>query len=313
MPEPQILPQLTGDRLFITDGGLETTLMFHHGIDLPCFAAFPLLDDIAGRALLRRYHEPFIALAAAHGAGLIVDTATWRASPDWGSALGYSGRQLDAVNRDAVALAEEIRASAAARGVPTVVSGTVGPRGDGYVPGDRMTAREAETYHGVQLASFAATSADMACAFTLNYVDEAVGIVRAARAEGLPVALSFTVETDGRLPDGTSLRDAVERVDAETDGGAAYFMVNCAHPEHIEPALDAEGAWRERIVGLRANASRMSHAELDEAEELDDGDPVELGEQYRELRARLPAVNVVGGCCGTDDRHVAQICAAWPG
>jgi len=176
-----------------------------------------------------------------------------------------------------------------------------------------MSAREAEAYHGVQLASFAATPADMVCAFTLNYVDEAVGIVRAARAEDLPVALSFTVETDGRLPDGTALRAAVERVDAETDGGAAYFMVNCAHPEHIEPALADEGPWLGRIVGLRANASRMSHAELDESEELDDGDPVELGEQYRDLRAKLPAVQVVGGCCGTDSRHVAQICAAWPG
>jgi len=308
----QILPQLTADRLFITDGGLETTLIFEHGIDLPHFAAFALLDDIAGRALLRRYYDPFIALAAAHGTGLVVDTATWRANPDWGAVLGYPAARLDEVNRDAVALAEEVREAAHARGVPAVVSGTIGPRGDGYVPGARMSPREAEGYHGVQIASFAGTSADMVTALTLNYPEEAVGIVRAARAEGLPVAVSFTVETDGRLPDGTSLRDAVERVDAETDGGAAYFMVNCAHPDHVEPALAGEGPWLERVTGLRANASRMSHAELDEAEELDDGDPEELGLQYRDLRDRLPAVNVVGGCCGTDHRHVAAICRAWP-
>jgi homocysteine S-methyltransferase len=176
-----------------------------------------------------------------------------------------------------------------------------------------MTAHEAEAYHRVQIATFARTSADMVCAFTLNYVEEAVGIVRAARAEDLPAAISFTVEVDGRLPDGHSLREAVERVDAETDAGAAYFMVNCAHPTHVAPALEDAGPWLERIVALRANASRMSHAELDEAEELDSGDPAELGEQYRELRERLPAVNVVGGCCGTDHRHVSQICAAWPG
>ena len=312
MPSPQPLPQLTGDRLFITDGGLETTVMFEHGIDLPCFAAFPLLEDFGGRALLRRYFEPFVALAAARGTGLVVDTATWRASPDWGSALGYSAARLDAVNRDAVALAEEIRASAEARGVPTVVSGAIGPRGDGYVPGARMSAREAEAYHAVQIASFAQTSADMVCALTLTTADEAVGIVRAARAEDLPVAVSFTVETDGRLPDGTSLRDAVEGVDAATDAGAAYFMVNCAHPEHIEPALLEGGAWLDRIAGLRANASRASHAELDEAEELDAGDPEDLGAWYRDLREHLRALSVVGGCCGTDHRHVTAICQAWP-
>ena len=312
MPSPQPLPQLTGDRLFITDGGLETTVMFEHGIDLPCFAAFPLLEDFGGRALLRRYFEPFVALAAARGTGLVVDTATWRASPDWGSALGYSAARLDAVNRDAVALAEEIRESAEARGVPTVVSGAIGPRGDGYVPGAHMSPREAQAYHAVQIASFAQTSADMVCALTLTTADEAVGIVRAARAEDLPVAVSFTVETDGRLPDGTSLRDAVEGVDAATDAGAAYFMVNCAHPEHIEPALLGGGGWLDRIAGLRANASRASHAELDEAEELDAGDPEDLGAWYRDLREHLRALSVVGGCCGTDHRHVTAICQAWP-
>ena len=312
MPTSQRLPQLTGDRLFITDGGLETTLMFEHGIDLPCFAAFPLVEDFGGRSLLRRYYEPFVALAAAHGTGLIVDTATWRASPDWGSALGWSPARLDEVNREAVALAEEVRAAAAARGVPAVVSGTIGPRGDGYVPGARMSARESEAYHAVQIASFAGTSADMVCALTLTTADEAVGIVRAARAEGLPVAVSFTLETDGRLPDGTALQDAVEQVDAATDAGAAYFMVNCAHPEHIEPALAGGGPWLDRLSGLRANASRASHAELDEAEELDDGDPEELGLQYHDLRDHLRAVTVVGGCCGTDHRHVAAICQAWP-
>jgi homocysteine S-methyltransferase len=309
----QTLPQLARDRLFITDGGLETTLVFHQGIDLPAFAAFTLLDEPDGRALLRAYYEPFVDLAVRHGAGLVVDTATWRANPDWGAQLGYGPERLAAANRRAVEVAEDVRTAAGDRGVAAVVSGSIGPRGDGYVPGALMSADEAEAYHRVQIATFAETSADMVCAFTLNYPEEAIGIVRAARKEALPAVISFTVEVDGRLPEGTSLRAAIEAVDAATDAGAAYFMVNCAHPTHLAPALAEEGSWRERIVALRANASRMSHAELDASEELDDGDPVELAEQYRELRDRLPAVNVVGGCCGTDHRHVAQICAAWPG
>ena len=309
----QTLPQLARDRLFITDGGLETTLVFHQGIDLPAFAAFTLLEEPDGRALLRAYYEPFVDLAVRHGAGLVVDTATWRANPDWGTHLGYSPERLAAANRRAVEVAEDVRTAAGDRGVAAVVSGSIGPRGDGYVPGALMSADEAEAYHRVQIATFAETSADMVCAFTLNYPEEAIGIVRAARTEGLPAVISFTVEVDGRLPEGTSLRAAIEAVDAATDAGAAYFMVNCAHPTHLAPALAEEGHWRERIVALRANASRMSHAELDASEELDDGDPVELAAQYRELRERLPAVNVVGGCCGTDHRHVAQICAAWPG
>jgi homocysteine S-methyltransferase len=309
----QTLPQLARDRLFITDGGLETTLVFHQGIDLPAFAAFTLLDEPDGRALLRAYYEPFVDLAVRHGAGLVVDTATWRANPDWGTQLGYSPERLAAANRRAVEVAEDVRTAAGDRGVAAVVSGSIGPRGDGYVPGALMSADEAEAYHRVQIATFAETSADMVCAFTLNYPEEAIGIVRAARKEDLPAVISFTVEVDGRLPEGTSLRAAIEAVDAATDAGAAYFMVNCAHPTHLAPALEEEGPWRERIVALRANASRMSHAELDASEELDDGDPVELAEQYRELRDRLPALNVVGGCCGTDHRHVAQICAAWPG
>jgi homocysteine S-methyltransferase len=310
---PETLPQLAGDRLFITDGGLETVLVFQHGLELPAFAAFPLLEDEGGRALLRAYYEPFIETAARHGAGLVVDTATFRANPDWGAEIGYDRAALDAVNRAAVALAEDVRAEAGARGVHAVVSGAIGPRGDGYVPSKVMTAEEAEAYHRVQIATFAQTSADMVCAFTLNYVEEAVGIARAARAEELPAAISFTVEVDGRLPDGRSLREAIERVEAETDGSPAYYMVNCAHPTHVAPALADGGPWRERIVALRANASRMSHAELDEAELLDDGDPAELAAEYRALRERLPAVNVVGGCCGTDHRHVERICAAWPG
>jgi S-methylmethionine-dependent homocysteine/selenocysteine methylase len=305
------LPQLDADRPFLADGGLETTLIFHGGIDLPHFAAFDLLRTDAGREELRSYFEPYVELAREREVGMVLDTATWRASPDWAQRLGYSPDDLDAANRAAVALAEEIRAVGEDERTPIVVNGVVGPRGDGYDPAEPMSADEAEAYHSGQIATFAASAADMVTAITMTHAEEAIGIVSAARAAGMPVAISFTVETDGRLPSGQPLPDAIEQVDAATDQAAAYFMVNCAHPTHFAHVLEDDGTWRDRIGGLRANASSKSHAELDEAEELDEGDPVELGDQHRALCARLPQVAVLGGCCGTDHRHVEQISYAW--
>ncbi|HEY7620170.1 MAG TPA: homocysteine S-methyltransferase family protein [Solirubrobacteraceae bacterium] len=305
------LPHLHSDQPFVADGGLETTLIFHRGIDLPCFAAFDLLKDDAGRDELRAYFEPYVAIARERGVGLVLDTATWRANPDWARELGYSLEELDEVNRRAVALAEEIRAAGEDARTPIVINGVVGPRGDGYDPGELMSARRAEEYHARQIETFATSAADMVTAVTMTYPEEAIGIVRAANGAGLPVAASFTVETDGRLPDGTALKDAVEQVDAQTAGTAAYFMINCAHPTHFASVLDDDGGWRDRIGGLRVNASAKSHAELDEADELDEGDPVALGAEHRALRERLPRVTVLGGCCGTDQRHVAAVCGAW--
>jgi S-methylmethionine-dependent homocysteine/selenocysteine methylase len=305
------LPQLTGDHLYVTDGGLETELVFHDGRDLPCFAAFPLLAQPDGRARLRRYYDGYLGIARDHGGGFIVETPTWRANPDWAEQLGYSPARLDEANRAAVELGEEIRTAATADGLPTVVSGCVGPRGDGSDPAVSMSADEAQRYHFTQIATFADTSADQVTAMTIPYVEEAVGIVRAAAAADIPAVISFTVETDGRLPTGQALPDAINQVDAETDGAAAYFMVNCAHPDHFAPALDQDGRWRQRLAGLRANSSRRSHDELDAATELDEGDPEELGAQHAAMRDLLPGVRVLGGCCGTDARHVAAIVAAW--
>ncbi len=305
------LPQTTGDGLFVTDGGLETELVFHDGIDLPCFAAFPLLDDPDHRARLRRYYDGYLDIARKHNAGFVVETPTWRANPDWAGQLGYSLEQLDAANRSAVALAEEVGTAAAAEGITAVVSGCVGPRGDGYDPGAAMTADEAQRYHAVQIGTFADTSADQVTAITMTNAEEAIGIVKAAAAAGIPSAISFTVETDGRLPTGQPLHEAIEQVDAATDARAAYFMVNCAHPTHFARALEQGGDWHKRVVGLRANSSAKSHAELDEATELDEGNPTELGAQHAALQNQLPAVRVLGGCCGTDTRHVAAIVSAW--
>jgi S-methylmethionine-dependent homocysteine/selenocysteine methylase len=301
------LPQLSGE-FFITDGGMETTLIFHRGIDLPHFASFALLATDEGRQTLRDYYGTYVELAQDRGVGLLLDTPTWRANRDWGALLGYAEEALARANRDAVALVGELRTD---DGPPIVVSGCVGPRGDGYQPGAVMTSEEAQRYHTAQVDTFADSDADLVSALTLNYVEEAVGIARAAGDARIPVAISFTVETDGRLPTGQGLGEAIEQVDAETDRAPAYFMINCAHPTHFADALAEGEPWLERIVGLRANASRKSHAELDESDSLDAGDPQELGEQYAELRSRLPRVTVVGGCCGTDERHIGAICDAW--
>jgi homocysteine S-methyltransferase len=301
------LPHLTGP-LFLADGGLETTLIFHEGVDLPEFAAFPLLDTAEGRVLLRRYYSDYLELARRHGLGFVLDTVTWRANPDWAGLLGYDAAALDRANRQATQLALDLAAEFA--DLTTVVNGVIGPRGDGYVVASAMSADEAADYHRPQVSSFADAGADQVTAVTMTYVDEAVGIARAATHVGIPVVLGFTVETDGRLPDGTALGEAVSAVDDATDACAAYFMVNCAHPSHFAHVFATDEPWTERVGSVRANASRASHAELDEAEELDRGDPRELGQDYVALRAALPGLRVVGGCCGTDLEHVAAIADA---
>jgi len=290
----------------VTDGGVETALIFHEGIDLPCFASFPLLGDEGGRAALRRYFTPFLDIAEQHGLPFVLDTATWRANPDWGARLGFDAGSLAAANRDAVEFARQL-----AEGRRKVtINGVVGPRGDGYVPGERMTPDEAAEYHARQIGVLCDAGAERITALTLTYPDEATGIVLAAAAHGLRVVPGFTVETDGRLPDATTIADAVERVDAATGARAEFFLINCAHPTHIAAGLEPTPQL-ERIGGLRVNASVLSHAELDEAEELDEGDPIELASDSAVLWKRLPSIKLLGGCCGTDHRHVAEIVAAW--
>ena len=303
------LPQLDGG-LFLTDGGIETTLIFHHGLELPLFAAFDLLKDDEGTEQLRRYYGPYASSARDRGVGFVLESPTWRASPGWAAKLGYSPEQLDALNRKAIALMEELRAEYQAS-APIVISGCVGPEGDGYAPETMLTADEAARYHAVQIGTFADTAADMVTAITMTYAEEATGVTRAAASAGLPAVISFTLETDGRLPSGQALGGAIAQVDDATDEAPAYYMINCAHPTHFESAVAGGEPWVQRIGGLRANASSMSHAELDEAEELDEGDPADLAERHAALKELLPAVNVLGGCCGTDDRHVDAICSAW--
>lgn len=300
------LPQLD-DKLFLTDGGMETYLCFQRGIGLPEFASFPLLDDATGRAEITAYMTPFILAALAQGAGFVLETPTWRANADWGAKLGYGPADLARINVEAVALMTDFRARNETPQSPMVISGNIGPRGDGYNPANLLSPDAAEAYHGAQIAVFAETEADLVTAMTITHVGEAIGIARAAEKAAMPVVISFTTETDGRLPEGRPLAEAVAAVDDATGGAVAYYMINCAHPTHFADALDADASWVRRIRGLRANASTKSHAELDNATDLDEGDPQELGGQYRALRAAFPHFTVLGGCCGTDHRHVACI------
>jgi S-methylmethionine-dependent homocysteine/selenocysteine methylase len=303
------LPQL-GGALFLTDGGIETTLIFHEGLVLPDFAAFHLLKTSEGEAALRKYFRTYAEIAKRFGTGLILESATWRANADWGKRLGYTPGALADANRRAIRLLEELRSEYETERTPVVISGCLGPRGDGYIPDRSMSAEQAEIYHREQVETLAGAAVDMVCAVTMNYVEEAVGIARAAQRANTPVAVSFTVETDGKLPTGQTLRAALEQVDHATSGYPCYYMINCAHPTHFEKVLVEGEQWLKRIHGLRANASRMSHAELNEASGLDAGNAAELGREYAELKKRLEHLNVMGGCCGTDHRHIEEIASA---
>jgi homocysteine S-methyltransferase len=291
----------------LTDGGLETTLMFLDGFDLPHFAAFPLLDTVEGRAALRRYYDAYGEAARRSGAGCLLDTPTFRASPDWAAKVGYDKPQLRRIIGDSVALLREVRAAWQTPDLPIVINGAIGPRGDGYSATETLEPNKAEAFHGPQVQGFAEDGADLITALTMTHVGEAVGIARAAAEADIPAVISFTVETDGRLPDGTLLSDAILATDVATGRSPAHFMVNCAHPTHIAPALCIGGPWIDRLGGIRANPSPKSHAELNESTTLEEGDPDELAALLSAMRRQHRHLTVMGGCCGSDGRHAEKI------
>ncbi len=307
------LPQM--ERFFLTEGGMETVMIFREGIELASFAAIDLMRRPDGADIITRYFKPYFDIAKSAGAGFILDTPTWRASPDWTEAIGFADRAaLAEANKRGTALIAELREANETAHSPMLVAATIGPRGDGYAPDTAMSAAQSEAYHSWQVDIFADTPADFISALTMTTANEAIGIARAAKARGLPVAISFTVETDASLPDGTSLECAINKTDNETGGAPAYYMINCAHPTHFASILGkASGDWTKRIRGVRANASKRSHAELDCACDLDDGNPSELGCELADLRRKLPQLTILGGCCGTDDRHIAEIAKAVKG
>lgn len=234
---------------FLTDGGIETDLIYRRGVALAQFATVPPLRTDAGRVTLRDNWSDYAALAHASGLGLIFAVLHLAGQPGLGRPARLPPPPVEAC---------------------------------------------------------AAAGAESVTANTMTYVDEPIGIVRAAREVGLPVAISFTIETDGRLPNGVTLADAIAAVDAAA--APDYVGVNCAHPDHLRLALQVPEVWRDRIEGLRGTASR-SHAELDASTELDDGDPEQSGRDVCDAAAELPSVRVLGGCCGTDTRHIAAVVA----
>lgn len=298
------------EQVFLTDGGLETDMIFTRGVDLPCFAAITLLQSQAGRNELEAYYDRYIRIAQEAGSGFVLESASWRASRDWAPKIGLGEDELARLNRLCVEMLHELREKRRTPDFEILVSGCIGPRGDGYIPGAIMSVAEAQAYHSWQARHLAAAEPDMISAITMNNVNEAVGICLAAKAEEVPAIVSFTVETDGRLPTGDTLRQAIETVDQETGGYPSYYMINCAHPSHFAQELANGGVWARRIGGIRANASRCSHAELDAMSELDAGNPEELATDYAGLCRTLPQLKVLGGCCGTDERHVEAIARA---
>ena len=301
---------LNKNKIFLTDGGLETILVYKHKFDLPYFAAFDRMRNQNEPDFFGNYIRRYAQIALDSGHGFIMETPTWRAHSDWGSLMGYSAEALRLVNHEFVDLLADLRSEIETEDSPMVISGCIGPRRDGYNPGDIMSIDEAAVYHGEQIGHFASSDADIVSALTMTNIPEAAGFARAASAANIPVAISFTLETDGRLPTGHSLREAIETVDSETDAAPAYYMINCAHPTHFMETLKTDEDWMRRIKGLRANASTCSHEELDNAEHLDDGDPVALGAEIGAIQHKHPHINVLGGCCGTDHRHIEQIAAS---
>ena len=303
------IPFPSADTVVVTDAGLETWLSFDRGFDLDAFAAYPLVDTSQGRAALAEYYAHYVRIAASLGTAIVLDAPTWRANPDWAATLGHDRPRLEQLITAAVDVVHQLRDGWSSE-KPFLIGGAVGPRGDGYRIDETMDPAAAANYHSFQIDAFANTPVDVVTAMTLGYAEEAIGIARAAKQAGLPVVVAFTVETNGSLPSGIALADAIDATDQATDGYPTHYMVNCAHPAHFTHLFADAPPWTSRIGGIRANASSLSHAELDEALELDRGDPDDLAAWYLELRALLPSLHVLGGCCGTDHHHVEAIARA---
>eukprot|EP00756_Hemistasia_phaeocysticola_P020601 Hpha_TRINITY_DN15726_c2_g3::TRINITY_DN15726_c2_g3_i1::g.40246::m.40246 len=312
------LPQVTETgEVFLTDSGIETVLLFERGIDLPEFAAFITLESEEHTKALKEYYQAHIDLCKRHGhKNLVLDSCTWRASQRWADKISkekYPPQRMAELNKQAVQVLHDLRT--ATSDLRILISGNVGPRDDAYAPATQMNPEEAEAYHTPQLQAFKdSAGVDQVSFITCTYPAEGVGVARAAEKLGLPVVISFTTETDGKLPNGDTLQKAVEEVDKATGGYPTYFMINCSYPTHFRSALDdaqkgEKPVWLGRVRGVKANASAKSHAELDEATELDAGDKKELGSLMGQLRKTF-GFNVLGGCCGTNHGHIEEMLLA---
>ena len=305
MTDHSKLPQMNG-RNMACGGGIETWLQYVDGFELRHFCLFELLDDERGIACLTDYHRKLVESAVAEGFGVINEGLHYRASKDWGDLIGYSREALEEINIRGIEFYKNFAREYDSPETPMIVGGVIGPRGDAYNVGRTPNAAEAENYHSEQILTFKKAGADLVSALTFSSVEEAIGLARAAKAAAIPVVISFFVKPGGRLSGGETLEDAITQVDSETDNAPAYYMINCTHPTEFEGAFKP-GNWTRRMGGFMPNAVAMDTLSLCKLGHLEDGDPEELGGQMADLARRFPHINVWGGCCGTDGRHIGQI------
>ena len=301
-------------QIYLADGGLETSLIFIYKLKLDLFASFLALGDGTGMEALRHYYKSYVAIAQRFKFGMILETATWRASPDWFEKLGFSLDQGSAIIHESVRLVKEIRdESITPQFSQILIAGVVGPRGDGYKSDmDKFTFQDYQSYHTFTINELVKAKVDYIAAVTMTSVAEAIGIVLACRKSEIPCVVSFTLEVDGQLPSGESLSNAIAAVDSACQSYPMHFMINCAHPNHFFHLWKQPCEEYQRIRGIRCNASKKSHQELDECEELDSGDIEDLSRLYTEFGQNgMPLSSdqyrIIGGCCGTDARHIEHI------
>ncbi|MEW9920013.1 homocysteine S-methyltransferase family protein [Marimonas sp. MJW-29] len=305
MSQEDSLPQMNGQNM-TCGGGFETWLQYVDGFELRHFCAFELINDKRGLACLTDYQRKLVEAAVENGFGVINEGLHYRASRDWGELIGFSREALEEINIRGIEFYRDIAKEYESPETPMLVGGVIGPRGDAYNVGRTPNVAEAEDYHSEQIQTFKKAGADLVSALTFSSVEEAIGLAKAAKAEGMPVVISFFIAKGGKLKGGETLEEAIAAVDAATDNAPVYYMINCTHPTEFAPALTA-GDWINRLGGFMPNAVAMETLDLCKLGHLEDGDPKELGGQMAEIARRLPHINVWGGCCGTDGRHIAEI------
>jgi homocysteine S-methyltransferase len=306
MTDQRPFPPQKAGRLYLTEGGTETELLYKYGFALPQFALFPLLDNPQAVSKMREMFQSYLDVAVRHKMCALMGGLDYRASPDWGALLGYSPQSLADANLRSIEFLRDIAREYASDIPDIVIEGLIGPRGDAYERNASITVDEAEDYHSVQLETLKRANVDLALAITFNNVPESIGVARAAVKIGVPLAISLTLDGTSKLSSGPRLGEAITTIDRETDHAPEFYLVNCSHPVEYESAIEPDG-WIDRVRGVRPNASRMEKMALCQIGHLEDGDPVELGKLCGDLARRYPHMDIWGGCCGTWDRHLDEI------
>lgn len=299
---------------FLTDGGIETRLIYEFGIDLPDFASFLALFDDRGRAALREIYRGYLAVAAEFRMPMLVGAPTWRAHPECLRRFGFAkADDLRRVNAEAVAFLQDLRRETRTETL-VHIAGVIGPRRDGYRAEDAPALDEARAYHEAQAQALAGLGVDLLYAPTFPSRDELAGVAQAMARTGLAYALAPVIDPKGRLLDGHSFAEAVRLVDESTDPKPLYFLAGCVHPSTFLAAA-AEGGDRTmprmpgRLAGIKANASPLPPEELDRLGHLDADAPAVLAQEILAARRRY-GLRILGGCCGTNDRHIRALAEA---